>query len=230
MGGDEDEQRETSGGSSGAAGGGSGSSSGQSSDNDDEVIRVARPLAAKNRLLHRAAALTSSREFPSPKLGPRSLGTSPAGMGPRGVSAPNNAQQQQQQQQQQPGQQPQPQRAPALLHAATMSSTEAGVPALPPAADELEGDNGSLLHPSLTAPPSLSAFSSDSGGDVALLPEPSASLGAGDEGEAEAAGGGLILTEPAELGQGARAERQGGAGPAGRRGKGPGGRGAGETA
>lgn len=69
----------------------SGASSGQSSDNDDEVIRVARPLnsTAKNVLLSRAAGLSSAREYPSPKLGPRSLGASPAGMGPRGVSAPN---------------------------------------------------------------------------------------------------------------------------------------------
>ena len=203
-GGEDEDQRETSGGSAAAGSGGSGSSSGQSSDNDEEVIRVARPLAAKNRLLHRAAALTSSREFPSPKLGPRSLGTSPAGMGPRGVSAPNNAQQHHGsgggQQAQSQAQQQQP-RAPALIHAATIASpADSAVPSLPPAADETEAGNGSL-HPSLTAPPSLSSFSSESGGDVALLPEPSSSLGSGGDGDVDAAGPGLILTEPAELGK-----------------------------
>lgn len=129
------------------AGGSSGLSSGQSSDNDDEIIRVARPLAAKNKLLHRAAGLNASREFPSPKLGPRSLGTSPAGMGPRGVSAPNNEGKGQ-------SMHGTIQRASVLTHAASVGSAISG------------GD----LDLTLSAPPSLS--SSNSSSEDVTLPEP----------------------------------------------------------
>ena len=215
----------------GGGGAGSGPGSGQSSDNDEEVIRVARPLAAKNKLLHRAAGLAASREFPSPKLGPRSLGTSPAGggMGPRGVSAPNN------QQSQAAGQvagasaaatssavssSSSSARAPGLVHAASTGSTSAGLLSSLAAGGASEGMSG--LHPSLTAPPSLSSASSsasDSGEvelDLPPLPEPSASLGAVDaatagEGEDEepfgaataaaASSSSFVLTEPGELGK-----------------------------
>ena len=194
---DDEEQKE-------GASGGSGPSSGQNSDTDDEVIRVARPLggAPKNKLLHRAAAGLASREYPSPKLGPRSLGASPAGMGPRGMSAPNNQQQQQQQltglpQPQQSQQQQQQlntqQRAPALSHAASTGS-----------APLLAGSDGYLTQPpSLSSAPLLGLSTSSSESDVDVLPEPSSSLRDDDGGVSDAtsqvaagaAAGGLILTE-----------------------------------
>ena len=190
------------------ASGGSGPSSGQNSDTDDEVIRVARPLggAPKNKLLHRAAAGLASREYPSPKLGPRSLGASPAGMGPRGMSAPNNQQpstgglpQQQQQQQQLSSHQ---QRAPTLSHAASTGSA--------PSTVGIGGTDSFLAQPpSLSSPPSLGppTFSSES--DVDVLPEPSASLRDDDSnggvddtavgGGGGGAAGGLILTEAVQF-------------------------------
>ena len=181
------------------ASGASGPSSGQNSDTDDEVIRVARPLggAPKNKLLHRAAAGLASREYPSPKLGGRSLGASPAGMGPRGMSAPNNQQQQgvagsQQQPAQQPQQSSHSQRAPVLSHAASTGSAPFG---------SVASDSFLTQPPSLSSPPS---FGSSEPTDVDLLPEPSSSLrddeptllddpaGSSLSGSA----GGLILTEP----------------------------------
>ena len=202
-----DEEKDGGGASGGSAGGGSGGNSGQSSDNDEEVIRVARPLAAKNKLLTRAAGLNSSREFPSPKLGPRSLGTSPAGMGPRGVSAPNN---------QQTGGggggaaaastssqlglsgQSLSARGPVLVHAASVGSAAAV-------------SGGASLQSFLTAPPALasaSSVSSDAGDGDSLslppLPEPSTELGGFDDSDPSLAGdtSAFILTEPLELGKG----------------------------
>ena len=180
------------------ASGGSGPSSGQNSDTDDEVIRVARPLggAPKNKLLHRAAAGLGSREYPSPKLGPRSLGASPAGMGPRGMSAPNNQQQQQAagaQQQLQPQQSSHQQRAPTLSHAASTGSAPSS---LSSATDQFLSQA-----PSLSSPPSLGPSTSSSSSDVDVLPEPSASLRDDDNGsgldDAAAAVGALVLTEAA---------------------------------
>jgi hypothetical protein len=65
-------------------------------DDDNLHKSVARPLPqaqVKNKLLDRATTGSSgTKEYPSPKLGPRSLGASPAGLGQRGVSAPNISQ------------------------------------------------------------------------------------------------------------------------------------------